>query len=143
MHTLLTLTHADVFTVGGLSVDSRPDQFLFLGNRPWQKIPPRVVFVLSVNCPRLGSVFVSGQPTSVLKNRPREKNPSSGSVCTVGKLSSVDVDVTDRFCFWATYLGSEKPTSAKNPFSGNVCTVGKLSSVDVHVTSTVITELGI
>ena len=47
------------------------------------------------------------------------------------------------FCFWATYLGSEKPTSGKNPSSGSVCTVGKLSSVDVHVTSTVLTELGI
>ena len=29
-----------------------------------------------------------------LGNRPREKNPCSGSVCTVGKLSSVDVHVT-------------------------------------------------
>ena len=47
------------------------------------------------------------------------------------------------FCFWATYLGSEKPTSGKNLSSGSVCTVGKLSSVDVHVTSTVLTELGI
>ena len=47
------------------------------------------------------------------------------------------------FCFWATYLGSEKPTSGKNPSSGSVCTVGKLSSVDVHVTSTVLTELWI
>ena len=47
------------------------------------------------------------------------------------------------FCFWATDLGSGKPTSGKNPSSGGVCTVGKLSSVDVHVTSTVLTELGI
>ena len=47
------------------------------------------------------------------------------------------------FCFWATYLGSEKPTTGKIPSSDSVCTVGKLSSVDVHVTSTVLTELGI
>ena len=53
--------------VGRQSVDSRPivgrysdqlwaeckDQFLFLGNRPREKIRPRVVYVLSVNCPQL------------------------------------------------------------------------------------------
>ena len=27
------------------------------------------------------------------------------------------------FCFWATDLGSEKPTSRKNPSSGSVCKV--------------------
>ena len=48
-----------------------------------------------------GSVFVSGQPTSGI-------NPSSGSVCTVGKLSSVDVHVTSTFArgrFFRTEVG--------------------------------------
>ena len=54
------------------------------------------------------SVFVSGQPTSVLGNRPQEKNPSSGGVCTVGKLSSVDVPVTSTVL---TELGIQEPTS--------------------------------
>ena len=31
------------------------DQFLFLGNQPQEKIRPRVVYALSVNCPRLMS----------------------------------------------------------------------------------------
>ena len=68
---------------------------------------------------------------------------------TIGRLSVDYRPIAGRlstgisFCFWATYLGSEKPTSGKNPSSGSVCTVGKLSSVDVHVTSTVLTELGI
>ena len=31
------------------------DQFLFLGNRPREKIRARVVYVLSVNCPQLMS----------------------------------------------------------------------------------------
>ena len=55
--------------IGRQSVDSRPivgrysdqlwaecqDQFLFLGNRPREKIRARVVYVLSVNCPQLMS----------------------------------------------------------------------------------------
>ena len=48
-----------------------------------------------------GSVFVSRQPTS-------GKNLSSGSVCTDGKLSSVDVHVTSTVF---TELGIHEPTS--------------------------------
>ena len=55
-----------------------------------------------------GSVFVSGQPTSVLKNRPREKILPRVVYVTVGKLPSVDVHVTSTVL---TELGIHEPTS--------------------------------